>query len=307
LGYGYVPNLGGVNLRDNSGVQVTAGVELIDGGQIEVSAFMFARKQSGYTIPLSTAAFFDPSVLLFQQYGIGTGIPGSQALVPQVAITSTLINGSDAGSHLFLYNQSYTVNYQTQLWGGEANYLMDGSPAEIFQWLPLVGARYINLTENMNIFGSFLDRFNPGSAPLNTTIGSHVINNLWGGQFGVRGQVVTKWLEFGATPKLLFLGDTSAQTVSAVNFTVPNNGYVADSSTITKFTFGAEVNGFVNVNLTQAFSVRMGYTALWINQVSRAYKNVYYNDTGAGPPVSLQTVLHDIFIHGFNFGCEFRY
>jgi hypothetical protein len=308
LGYGYVPNLAGINLNDNSGVRVTTGIDLINGGSIEVSAFMLARKQSAYSIPLATAGLFDPSALLFQQFGIGTGVPGSQALVPYVAVTSTLVNGSTNSSELFLYNHGYIVDYTTQLWGGEANYLWDGDASEIVQFQPLVGARYLNLTEHLFINGQFLDRFNPGSSPLNTTIGSTAMNNLWGGQFGLRISIPTKILEFGATGKLLFLGDTAANTVSASNFTVPNNGTVSQTDVTTRFTFGSEANAFVNINLTPNFTVHTGYTVLWLNQVSRPFKNVYYNDAGqAGPPIGVQYVPHDVFFYGFNFGCEFRF
>jgi hypothetical protein len=176
------------------------------------------------------------------------------------------------------------------------------------QFQPLIGARYLNLTERMSINGIFVDRFNPGSAPLDTSILSTAMNNIWGGQIGLRAQVNTKYLEFGATPKIMALGDTSANTVSASNFTVPNNGYVSQSNVTTLFTWGAEANAFVNINLTQNFTVRTGYTVMWINQVSRPFKNVYYNDAGqAGPPIGLQVVLHDVLYYGFNFGCEFRF
>jgi hypothetical protein len=308
LGYGYVPNLNGINLNDNSGVRVTTGIDFINGGSLEISGFMLARKQSGYSIPLATAGLFDPSILLFQQYGIGTGVPGNQALVPYVAATSTLVNGSTDSSELFLYNNGYTVTYTSQLWGGEANYLMDGDASEIVQFQPLIGARYLNLTERMTINGIQLDRFNPGSAPLDTTILSTAMNNIWGGQIGLRASVNTKYLEFGATPKLLFMGDTAANTVSASNFTVPNNGTTSQSDVTTRFTFGSEANAFVNINLTPNFTIHTGYTVLWINQVSRPYKNVYYNDAGqAGPPIGLQYVPHDVMFYGFNFGCEFRF
>ncbi|MBS0263318.1 MAG: BBP7 family outer membrane beta-barrel protein, partial [Planctomycetes bacterium] len=277
LGYGYVPNLNGINLNDNSGIQVTGGAELINGGTIEVSAFMLARKQSGYTIPLSTYGQFDPAALLYQQYGIGTGLPGSVGTIPFIALTSTLVNGSTANSHLFVYNQSFTATYYAQLWGGEVNYLVDGNPAEIFQWQPLIGARYLNLTESLNVVGVFNDLFNPGTITT-TNIYSHAMNNLWGGQFGARLSVLTKYLEFGITPKLMLLGDTMAQTVSSDNFTAQDSGYAAYTSVNTKFTVGADVNAFVTVNLTPSFSIRTGYSMLWVNQVSRPYKNIYYND-----------------------------
>jgi hypothetical protein len=99
IGYGIVPTTNGINLTDTSGVQVTAGVEFIEGGQFELSAFMLARKQSGFSLPLGSP--FDLSAL-----GFGSGILGTGPFVPLSAATSTLSNGQIADD-LFLYNKSF--------------------------------------------------------------------------------------------------------------------------------------------------------------------------------------------------------
>ncbi len=307
IAYGQVPTTDSMRLTDTSGIQVTTGLDLIDGGQIEVSAFMLGKKQTGFSTNYANIPLFDPAQLLFHQYGIGTGVPGTQGLVPNVAATSTLANGQ-LSNHLFLYNQSFAATYISQLWGGEANYLIDDYAGDVAQFLPLIGARYINLTEHMNVNGVFADQFNPGSIT-NTSIQSMTMNNLWGGQIGFRAQIVTKYLEFGATPKLLVLGNTAVSGVDTQNFRFAGDTPTSASDVTTKFTFGGEVNGFVNINITPTFTVRGGYTLLWINQVTRPNRDIVYNDNGNSSPIGIsqQFVFHDIFINGFNFGCELRF
>ncbi len=301
IGFGSIPSTAPMNLTNASGVQVTGGVELIDGGQLEVSAFMLAKKQSGYTLALGSQ--FDLSTL--------PGIPASAAFppgtfVPIVVGTSTLSNGQ-ISDHIFLYNQSYSAVFASQLWGGEANYLW-GDTADAIQFLPLAGVRYLNLTESFTQVGVFQDQF-VATPPVSTQIGSHTINNLWGGQIGFRAQVVTKYIDFGVTPKLLMLGDTAYSSVYAARFRSNSDPTVFNDNMTTKFTFGTDVNAFASVNIAPNFSVRVGYNILWINQVTRPNRDIVYNDNGLAAPAAIgqQTVFHDILINGFSFGAEFRY
>ncbi len=100
---------------------------------------MLAPKQSGYTLPLGSQ--FDLNQLIVLP---GTTVFPVGTFVPAVVATSTLSNGQ-ISDHLFLYNQSFTAIYTSQLWGAEANYLM-GDTVDAIQFLPLAGVRYINLT-----------------------------------------------------------------------------------------------------------------------------------------------------------------
>ena len=302
IAFGNVPSTDSLNLTNANGVQVTAGWDGINGGRLEVSGFMLARRQSGFTLPLGSLA--DLGTLGLAGSTGGPFPPGT--IVPTVAATSTLANGQIA-DHLFLYNKSFTANYTSQLWGGEANYLF-GDAVDTFQFLPLVGARYLNLTETLTQTGVFQDPF-VATAPVSSQIGSHTINNLWGGQVGFRAQVVTKWLEFGVTPKLLLLGDSAYSSVYAARFRSNSDPTVFNDDLTTKFTFGADVGAFVTVNVAPNFSVRGGYNLLWINQVTRPNRDIVYNDNGAAAPAGIaqQTIFHDIFINGFSFGCEFKF
>lgn len=299
IAFGSVPTATPIRLTDMSGIQVTTGVELIDGGQFEVSGFMLGRKQSGSSFKLGQP---EDIGLLPGGVGFATG-----STVPFVAATSTLFNGQPS-DHLFLYNVSYTAVMTSQLWGGEANYLMDYETSEVVQFLPLVGVRYLNLTETLTQDGIFVDQFLLTPA-IDTTIGSRTINNLWGGQIGFRSQVVTKYLELGVTPKVLFLGDSMVSSVYAARFRSNSDPTVSSTDMSTRFTFGGDLNAFVTINVSPNFSVRGGYSILWINHVTRPYDNVVYDDHGpaAPPAISQKWEFHDVFIHGFNFGCEFRF
>ncbi len=154
----------------------------------------------------------------------------------------------------------------------------------------------------------FQDQFVP-NPPVATQIGSHTINNLFGGQIGFRAQVVTKYIDFGVTPKLLMLGDNAYSSVYAARFRSNSDPTVFNDNLTTRFTFGTDVNAFANINIAPNFSVRVGYNLIWINQVTRPNRDIVYDDHGTAAPagISQQTVFHDIFINGFSFGCEFRF
>src|SRR4029078_6567507 len=137
--------------------------------------------------------------------------PGEGLTLPNVLATSTLFNGH-VSDHLFLYNLSYQAVFQSQLWGGEANYFYDMDAVGFLQFRPLMGVRYINLTERLTQVGVFQDLL-PGPLVV-STIDSRTRNDLCGAQIGARTQIVTQYLEVGITPKVLFLGDTFTSIVS---------------------------------------------------------------------------------------------
>jgi hypothetical protein len=304
FGLAQVPTTNSFNLNDASGVQVTAGYDFVEGGRFEVSAFMLARKQSAFKLTAQPDIVFDTD---FDFPGDPAPIERAEGEVTSSLIATSTLNHGQISNHLFLYNQSYTALFTSQLWGAEANYFF-GDAVDILQFLPLAGARYMNLTESLTQTGVFQDQF-IGGAPVSTQIGAHTINNIWGGQIGFRAQVVTKWIEFGATPKLLVLGDTAYSSVYAARFRSNSDPTVFNDETTTKFTFGTDVNGFVNLNIAPNFSVRVGYNLIWINHVTRPHRDIVYNDNGSSAPAGIgqQTVFHDILIHGFSFGCEYRF
>jgi hypothetical protein len=306
LGFAVVPSTSSINLGNMSGLQVTGGMSFIDDGSIEVSAFMLARKSSGFRlipgkdIPFDTDADAGPG-------GDPVAIEKLEGETLPLFIATSVLSHGQVSDHLLLYNVSYQAVFQSQMWGGEANYLYDLDAVGFLQFRPLFGVRYINLTERLTQTGVFQDIL--PAAPVVTTIDAHTTNNLWGPQIGFRTSVVTQYLEVGLTPKLLFLGDTVTANVFTNHFRSNADPLVGSSSHTTTASFGSEVGAFAQINLSPNFSIRGGYNLLWLGRVTRPQKDVYYNDNGplAGVGVHSQTVFSDVLITGFSVGAEFHF
>ncbi len=290
-----VPTTDGINLENNSGVQVTGGINFIEGGSIEVSAFMLARKQSGFVLdnlggPTDLTNF---------------GQPG--AVVPAVIATSTQFNGQPS-DHLLLYNQSYQAIMQSQLWGAEANYFYDYDAVGLVQFRPLLGVRYLNLSERLTQQGTFVDPV-LGGAPIVSTIDAQTMNNLWGGQVGFRLEVVSKYLQVGITPKLLLLGDSMLVNVYSNHLRTNADPSVGSSDFRNSFSLGGDVSTYAQINVTPRFSLRAGYNFIVLSHVTRPQRDVVYNDNGASAPpaISSQIDMKGIFFSGFSLGVEYRF
>jgi len=292
-GFTKVPTTDGINLGNMHGVQVTGGLNLIDDGTIEVSAFVLSPRSSGYVLSNFGSTPFTVNI---------AGTPTAE-LVPNSVATSFLLNGQPS-NHLLLYNSSYQAIFQSQLWGAEANYLCDVDLADCFHVRPLIGARYINLTERLTQIGVFT-----AQPDVVTTIDSRSSNNLYGGQIGFRMEVVTKYLEFGVTPKILFLGDSMLSQVSDTHLRSNFDGTFGSQNATSTFTFAGDATSYVQLNLSRCFSIRGGYNLLYINRVTRPQNNIYYNDNGdANPPgIRSQLIMRDVLITGFTVGAQFKW
>jgi hypothetical protein len=88
-----------------------------------------------------------------------------------------------------------------------------------------------------------------------------------------------------------------------------NDGVFASRGETTTFSFGADLGGYVALNLSPSFSARVGYSLLALNRVTRPHKDIIYNDNGqsAPPGIISQLVITDVFISGLNLGFDFRF
>jgi hypothetical protein len=302
-----VPTTQSIDLSNISGLRVTGALDLIAGGQVEVSAFMLARKQSGFFLATGKSAPFD------DDFDFGSdpfeALEGETPLfLPLVSGTSVLFNGQ-ISDHIFLYNVSYQAIFQSRVWGAEANYLTSAQdPEALLQCRGLVGFRYINLSERLTQRGVFQD-FLLGGPPVVTTIDSLTMNNLYGAQIGLRTQLVTSWLELGITPKLLFMGNTMVASVFTNHLRTNNDGTFSSNDQTSTFCFGAEGQAYAQANIAPHISVRIGWDVLYLTRVTRPQTNIVYNDNGPAAPPGLveQTKFTDIFISGWSVGMQIQY
>jgi len=285
-----------ISLSDNSGIRVTGGLELVNGGSIEVGAFMLARKSSGYD-----SKIFENTLVS------NPGDPFSLHFVPTTIATSTLTNGQ-VGNDVLLYNREYGVRYYSQLWGAEANWVGDYDREGLIWLNPTVGVRYFSLHEKMTQRGVFQDTVIQLPEVV-TTIDSVTFNNLYGPQIGTRMEIVSKWINLGVDPKLMFLANTMAGSVTTNHLRSNNDGVFYSSDTTTSLSFGVDIGVNAQVNLSHNFSIRVGYNFIWLNRVTRPEDNIYYNNNGDGAPPAIVEKLekHDFVVHGVSVGGELRF
>lgn len=291
-----VPTTSSINLADINGIRATAGLDLLYGGAVEVSAFMLGVKQSGFTVSKFPQAFVvNPDDFL------------SGHLVEQDIATSLLTNGK-TGNALLLYNRSYSAIYTSQLWGAEANFIGDYDRDGLFWLNPTIGLRYISLHERLDQRGKFSnDAF--GLPPVTSDINSMTFNNLYGPQVGFRFELISKFFNFGVDPKLMFLGNTMFGTVSTRHLRSNGDPVTYTDQLTTNFSFGIDLPAYAQINITQNFSARIGYNFIWLNRVTRPESNIYYNDRGSSNPPAVGTKLDfdDFIVHGMSLGAELRF
>src|SRR5262249_24976739 len=159
----------------------TGGLKLIYDGAVEDRAVMLGKKRAGYKnykLGTSKSVFDvdqDPGDPPAPEHLEGEVLKG-----PHSRWTSGLVNGQGS-EHLLFHNTSFEAVFTSQLWGAEANYLCDVNNADWFHVRPLLGARYLNLTERLTQIGVFTDPL-INVPPIITTIDSRTTNNLYGGQ-----------------------------------------------------------------------------------------------------------------------------
>ena len=119
---------------------------------------------------------------------------------------------------------------------------------------------------------------------------------------------VACYLEFGVTPKILFLGNTMLSDVSTNHLRTSFDPFVSTQNITSTFTWGGDATSYVQLNLGKCFSIRGGYNVLYINRVTRPQNNIYYNDNIVGPPAVVSNLIfRDLLVSGFTFGCQFTW
>jgi hypothetical protein len=238
-----------------------------------------------------------------------------------------------------------TVETTSQLWGAEINFVKNIFRTECISLDFLIGARYLQLDEDLSINDTFLV-LNAGIGFFNGTAlpeGNAVIrtdlfetkNRFYGGQIG--GRLEYRLGTFYVLGKLkVALGDNSQEVnvdgrsslfVSDNLAAVTPGGLLALATNIgstTRDEFSAVPEASVNVgwHITPHIRIYAGYTFLYWTNVLRPGEQI---DLRVNPGIlptapvgqfgvpggpQLPTVLlksNDFFAHGMNFGVAFRF
>lgn len=212
------------------------------------------------------------------------------------------------------FNQKFAVNYSSQAWGAESNYVVNTDRLMFktvygvggFQMRPLFGFRYLKIAEDMDVRGGFEELDSTPAIPFyETTIQSATNNKLYVPQAGIRMEFIHPWFTISAEPKVGFGVNHykgSVLTNQFINSSDPTH-FTQISETRFSPTFEFGVNA--RFHLTEWFTFNVGYNFLWANQIARPGSIVYYNSsTLSDVTLQAQNSLDSYKLHGLILGGE---
>ena len=282
LGLAHVNDLSSVSFDDNHGIRGTFGKETTWG---EFQANVWGIDSRG-------GAFTDQTI---PQIGV-------------FAATSTNTMGA-AGNNVFLWDESFTADYTTDLWGGEIKFLLDrGSWPEGFSLRPLVGFQLFQFDDQLTQVGDF----NAGGTQITRRayIDSEIHNNIFGPTLGfhVKGEVGP--ITVGFEPKVALAINSIRGRVSTFQLRSFADGLDQEADTDWELSPILQANAYVRVKLNEYFSLFGSWDATYLTRISRAGSSIDYNDNAsianpnAPPDIGYANTLNGMFLEGFSFGGE---
>lgn len=325
---------GNINYGMFSGMRVTAGA-WIDPGQnfgLEGSGFGLFNNSNNFQAASNTAGVplvtvpVNSAVAVPPLFPVGRTAIGSNILAPLGLPTLVGVSSS------------------SQFWGWEADGVINLARAGFFHAEGLIGFRYLDLTEDLNLSLATAGGLNPnlfpppfaafpGVASASLTDGFSTRNQFYGANFGIRGGVRYGRVSLDGTFKVAMgpvyeveqvVGfKTAAASVGGFNalatapggiFAQPTNG---GRRTDTTFAVVPEVIVRLGVDVTSHWRVFVGYNFLYLsdvirpgNQIDNTVNLTQLTNLGplAGPARPTPAFNHnDFWAQGINFGAEFRW
>jgi hypothetical protein len=298
----------GLNYGNTSGVRATLGGWLNEAQTfgLECSGLLLEQRTAGFSAtsdaagnPVLAVPFFDPREGLQQEAVAYGSYPG-------------------------VFSGTVFVTSQSRLWGAEVNTLWNCLRSCRFEVNTLVGFRYLNLQENLNLGVNATSLATPPSAAEFDTF--QVQNGFYGAQLGAQAEYglgcftfnVLAKVALGPNHEALNIAGISSQSVPGTPGVFPG-GIFAEPTNIGRHTtnqFAAvpEVQGQIGVDLIPN-SVRFvaGYTFLYISDVVRPGNQIdrtvnasqQGGGTLTGPARPAPQFQHsDYLAHGLNFGLQ---
>ena len=229
---------------------------------------------------------------LFGGKGTTTAVcTGDLALPGALGLASVNFQNSDLMT-LTTSNQLQSVEWNRVSYSGD--------------WALLVGIRYINYQEYLNIHS-------PDGADSYGDYHINTANNMLGPQIGLRRETYLGGLGWYAGAKTGILANANSQTQSVTDFPTPNpvtylRPQVSDRRNVASFL--GELNAGLIVPFSRNWSARVGYNLLFLeglalaaDQLDFTYINPSFPGTTSNSVVSNGGVL----LHGASLGLEGRW
>lgn len=282
-----IPTTSALRFRNVQGFRGTVGLAT-NAGTLEANYFVFNRDQSTQFLAVAPAPVLAPETQV--QYA-----------------TSTLLSGQPS-NNLFLYDSSFQVSQNTQMFGAEANWVAKSPYEQGFVVRPLAGFRFIDFHERLFQRGTFNQQgfLDP---PLVSDIDSDANNRIYAPQLGLRLEIVNRWLTLGFEPKVAFGVNTYDAMVRTERLRSPGDPAVQTTESGNHFAPIGDFSVYGKLNLRDNFSLFGSYQIMVANGISRPANNIYYNDNGSANPAAIvvDAGFQQMVWQGFTIGGELRF
>jgi hypothetical protein len=282
-----IPTTGALHFRNVQGFRGTVGLSTT-AGSLEGNYFVFNRAQSSQFLGVLPAPVLAPETQL--QYA-----------------TSTLLNGQPS-NNLFLYDSSFQVSQNTQMFGAEANWVAKSPYEQGLVVRPMAGFRFIDFHERLFQRGTF-DQQGLLDPPLVSDIDSDANNRVYAPQIGLRLEIVNHWLTVGFEPKVAFGVNTYDAMVRTDHLRSSGDPAVKTTESGNKFAPIGDFSLYGKLHLRDNFSIFGSYQIMVASGISRPANNIYYNDNGSANPAAIvvDAGFQRMVWQGFSIGGEWRF
>ncbi len=304
------PTLRDVLTAENNGIRGTYVLPFADGA---IEARVFALATNTARVPIPELRAIDTTDI-----DGDLDVNESINLIGGVANPALLDFAVPAGSNFIVWDQGYSATVKTRMWGTEGNWLGNSfDPNSPLQIRPIIGIRYMEFGEDLRQRGNYNFTQIIAGAPVTTVearrIDATTLNNLYGPQIGFRAELVSKWFDVGAAPKLMMGVNSyksSIETFQVLSPTDPAQNLLRKDTT---FGVLADLEVFSKIHVRENFSIFVAYNLMWAGLVTRPADNIIYNISsaagGAGRTSNFVNDVHfsGLLIQGINIGGELRF
>lgn len=273
------PTLDRVNTNDNNGIRGTYTLPFTVGA-FEASIFALQTSHSGVPIP-------EENIIDINDLDLDLLTTDSINAIGAI-YTPLLINGIiPLGGVGLVWDQGYRAELKTRVWGTEGNWVSNAfDPNSPLQLSPIFGFRMLEFAEDLRQSGAYNFSVTAPDGTITTSvvnrrISSTTDNYVFGPQFGFRSELVSKWVTFGAQPKLMLGVNSYRAAIQTQNILSPTdiNQNLLQKDT----TFGVigDLEVYSKLHIRPHFNLFVGYNLLWAGLITRPAENIVYNISGA--------------------------
>ncbi|HET6422584.1 MAG TPA: BBP7 family outer membrane beta-barrel protein [Planctomycetaceae bacterium] len=273
------PSLQNVNTNDNNGIRGTYELPF-RAGSFEASIFALQKSHSAVPIP-------EEFVIDLNDLDLDLQTTDSINAIGAI-YTPLLINGVvPLGGLGLVWDQGYRAELQTRVWGTEGNWVANAfDPGSPLQIRPIIGIRMMEFAEDLRQIGAYNFSVTATDGTVTTSVVNRKIssttdNYMYGPQFGFRSELVSRWVSFGAQPKVMLGMNSYKAKIQTLNILSPTDINQNLEQTDTTFGIIGDLEVYSKIHVRPHFNLFVGYNLLWTGLITRPAENIVYNVSGA--------------------------